>query len=505
MSDVLDPSEGGAMAEAWSSPSRDPDDDTPRLECGVFGVFGIDGASAITALGLHALQHRGQEACGIATFDGQRFHTERHMGYVGDGFAGSDLVDRLPGQSAIGHTRYSTAGGSFLRNVQPMFADLEAGGVALAHNGNLTNFLTLREQLVAEGAIFQSTSDSEVILHLLARSRKTRFVDRFIDALSKIEGGYALVAMTNKKLIGVRDPLGIRPLVLGDLDGKAVLASETCALDLIGARFVRDVEHGEMVVIDHEGIESLRPFPAAHARPCIFEYVYFARPDSVVDGRSIYEVRKRMGRRLAQESPADVDVVVPVPDSGVPAALGFAQEAGLPFEMGIIRNHYVGRTFIQPTQGARELGVRMKLAPNRSVLAGKRVMLIDDSIVRGTNSVRVVRMVREAGAAEVHLRSASPPIKWPDYYGIDMPDREKLLAAQKTPEEIAKFLDVDSMGYLSVDGLYWAMGVAARDPARPQFTDHYFTGEYPTRLLDREIAEGRNDAADRQLSFLVDA
>jgi amidophosphoribosyltransferase len=491
--------------ERWSPPLRDPEDDTPRLECGVFGIYDVDDAAGMTALGLHALQHRGQEACGIAAFDGQRFHTERHMGHVGDAFGGGHLGERLPGRAAIGHTRYSTAGGSFIRNVQPMFADLEAGGVALAHNGNLTNFLTLRDQLVSEGAIFQSTSDSEVILHLIARSRKARFVERFIDALSRIEGGYALVALTNKKLIGVRDPLGIRPLVLGDLDGKAVLASETCALDMVGARFVRDIEHGEMVVIDQDGVRSSRPFPASQARPCIFEYVYFARPDSVVNGRSVYEVRKRMGRRLAQETPADIDVVVPVPDSGVPAALGFAQEAGAPFEMGIIRNHYVGRTFIQPTQGQRELGVRMKLSPNRSVLAGKRVMLIDDSIVRGTNSVRVVRMVREAGAAEVHLRSASPPIMWPDYYGIDMPDRDKLLAANHSVEEIAKILNVDSMGYLSVDGLYWAMEAGARDPDTPQFTDHYFTGDYPTRLLDREIAEGRNEAVERQLSFLVDA
>jgi len=491
--------------ERYSAPVRDPDDDSPRLECGVFGIYDVEEASGLTALGLHALQHRGQEACGIAAFDGQKFTTERHMGQVGDAFGGGSLADRLPGRFAIGHTRYSTAGGSFIRNVQPMFADLESGGVALAHNGNLTNFLTLREQLVAGGAIFQSTSDSEVILHLIARSRKARLIERFIDALTQIEGGYALVALTNKKLIGVRDPLGIRPLVLGELDGKYVLASETCALDMIGARFVRDIEHGEMVVIDHQGIQSLRPFPARKARPCIFEYVYFARPDSVVNGRAVYEVRKRMGRRLAQETPAEVDVVVPVPDSGVPAALGFAQEAGLPFEMGIIRNHYVGRTFIQPTQGQRELGVRMKLAPNRSVLAGKRVMLIDDSIVRGTNSVRVVRMVREAGAKEVHLRSASPPIQWPDYYGIDMPDREKLLAANHSVDEIAKILNVDSMGYLSVDGLYWAMDAGARDPAEPQFTDHYFTGDYPTRLLDREIAQGRNEAVERQLSFLVDA
>ena len=484
---------------------RDPDDDSLRLECGVFGIFGVPDASAVTAVGLHALQHRGQEACGIAAFDGQRFHYEKHMGHVGDAFAGGDLMDRLPGGVAIGHTRYSTAGGSFLRNVQPMFADLEAGGVAIAHNGNLTNFLTLRQQLVADGAIFQSTSDSEVILHLIARSRRGKVVDRFIDALAQIEGGYALVAMTNKKLIGVRDPLGIRPLVLGDLEGKAVLASETCALDIIGARFVRDIEHGEMVVISEDGIESLRPFPAALARPCLFEYVYFARPDSVVNGHSVYEVRKRMGNRLVVEHPIDADVVVPVPDSGVPAALGYAQAAGIPFEMGIIRNHYVGRTFIQPTQGARELGVRMKLSPNRQVLAGKRVVLIDDSIVRGTNSVRVVRMVREAGAAEVHLRSASPPIMWPDFYGIDMPDRDKLLAVRHSLEEMARFLDVDSLGFLSVEGLYWAMNAGPRNPKQPQFTDHYFTGDYPTRLLDREIAEGRNELVERQLSFLVSA
>ena len=485
---------------------RDPLDDKPRLECGVFGVFGIESASSTVALGLHALQHRGQEACGIASFDGASYHTERHMGLVADSFSGADLDERLPGVAAIGHTRYSTAGGSFLRNVQPMFADLDTGGVAIAHNGNLTNFLTLRERLVSEGTVFQSTSDSEVIIHLIAKSRKPRIVDRFIDALTQIEGGYALVALTNKKLIGIRDPLGIRPLVLGDLDGSPVLASETRALDMVGAKFVRDIEHGEMVIISHDGIESVRPFPAAKARPCVFEYVYFAMPDSVVNGRSVYEVRKRMGARLSRESGVEVDVIVPVPDSGVPAALGFAQEAKVPFEMGIIRNHFVGRTFIQPTQDARELGVRMKLSPNRNVLAGKRVMLVDDSIVRGTNSVRVVRMVREAGATEVHLRSASPMIRWPDYYGIDMPDRDQLLAARFNLAEMTKMLEVDSLGFLTVDGLYWAMGAGARDAACPQFTDHYFTGDYPTRLLDREIAEGRNDdVAERQLSFLVSA
>ena len=502
----MNPADIGRSHDTWSAPPpRDPDDDRPRLECGVFGVFDTAEASAVAALGMHALQHRGQEACGIASFDGQRFHTERHMGYVGDAFTGRDLVQRLPGLSAIGHTRYSTAGGSFIRNVQPMFADLEAGGVAIAHNGNLTNFLTLREQLVSEGRIFQSTSDSEVILHLIARSRKAKVVDRFIDALTQIEGGYALVALTNKKMIGARDPLGIRPLVLGRLNGKPVLASETCALDMIGAQFERDIEHGEMVVISESGVESLRPFPASHARPCVFEYVYFARPDSVVNGRSVYDVRKRMGRRLAEETLVGADVVVPVPDSGVPAALGFSQASGLPFEMGIIRNHYVGRTFIQPTQGVRELGVRMKHSPNKAVLEGKRVVLIDDSVVRGTTSLKIVRMVREAGANEVHLRSASPPIKWPDFYGIDMPERDQLLAAHQTVEQMAKTLEVDSLGFLSVEGLYWAMDAGTRDPAQPQFTDHYFTGDYPTRLLDREIAEGRNEIVERQLSLLVSA
>ena len=491
-------------------PERDPDDDRPRLECGVFGVWNVEDAAAVVALGLHALQHRGQEACGMAAFDGQRFNTERHMGHVGEAFGGPDLVSRLPGYAAIGHTRYATAGGSAIRNVQPMFADLESGGIAIGHNGNLTNFLTLRRQLVSDGAIFQSTSDSEVILHLVARSRKARVVDRFVDALRDIEGGYALVALTNTKLIGARDPLGIRPLVLGALDGEAgrakhVLASETCALEMIGAHFVRDILPGEVVVISDTGVESLKPFPHARARPCLFEYVYFSRPDSVVNGKSVYEVRKRMGARLAHETPADADVVVPVPDSGVPAALGYAQASGIPYELGIIRGHYVGRTFIQPTQGVRELGVRMKHSPNRAVLEGKRVVLIDDSIVRGTTSVKIVRMVREAGAKEVHLRSASPPIKWPDFYGIDMPDREKLIAAHKSVADMAQMLEVDSLGFLSVEGLYWAMEAGPRNPANPQFTDHYFTGDYPTRLTDREIAEGRNEPVERQLSFLASA
>lgn len=482
-----------------------PDDDKPRLECGVFGVFDSPNAASTVAMGLLALQHRGEEACGIVTFDGQGFRSERQMGRVSDVFSGADLIERLQGRSAIGHTRYSTAGGSFLRNVQPMFADLESGGVALAHNGNLTNYRTLHERLVSDGRIFQSTSDSEVIIHLIAMSRRGKFIERFIDALSQIEGGYALVGLTNKKLIGARDPLGIRPLVLGDLNGKPVLSSETRALDMVGAKFVRDVEHGEIVVITHDGIESLRPFPAARARPCVFEYVYFAMPDSIVNGVPVYEVRKRMGRRLAEESLVDADIVVPVPDSGVPAALGFAQAAGLPFEMGIIRNHYAGRTFIQPSQNARQLGVRMKHAPNRSALKGKRVILVDDSIVRGTSTVSVVKMVREAGASEVHLRSASPEIRFPDFYGIDLPDRDHLIAARMNVPQMREYLGVDSLAFLSVDGLYWAMDAGPRDPLCPQFTDHYFTGDYPTRLLDREIAEGRNEQVERQLSFLVDA
>jgi amidophosphoribosyltransferase len=485
--------------------SRDSDDDRPRLECGVFGVYGIDDASAITVLGMHALQHRGEEACGIASCDGKRFYTEREHGLVGDVFTQPEVVARLKGRAAIGHTRYSTAGGAFIRNVQPMFADLDDGGIALAHNGNLTNFMHLRTKLVSEGSIFQSTSDSEVILHLIARSRSLKIIDRFMDALRHIEGGFALVALTRSMLIGARDPLGIRPLVIGKLGESYVFASETCALDMIGATFVRDVEHGEVVQIDDSGLTSYKPFGIKSARPCLFEYIYFARPDSVVNGKSIYDVRKRMGRQLAIEHPADADLVVPVPDSGVPAALGFAEQSGLPFELGIIRNHYVGRTFIQPTQGIRDLGVRKKHAPNRIVLEGKKVILIDDSIVRGTTSVKIVRMVRAAGAKEVHLRSASPPIMWPDFYGIDMPDREKLLAANHTLEEMRQKLECDSLGFLSVDGLYKAMGHSGRDNENPQFTDHYFTGEYPTRLTDREGAEAEGENAGAQLSLLANS
>jgi len=475
--------------------------DRLREECGVFGIFGHPDAAAITALGLHALQHRGQEAAGIVSYDGSRFHSERRLGLVGDTFSRRDVIDRLPGTVAVGHVRYSTTGETVLRNVQPLFAELNGGGFAVGHNGNLTNGLTLRRHLVAEGAMMQSTTDTEVILHLVARARRGRFIDKFVDALRQLEGSYSLVALTNKKLIGARDPLGIRPLVIGELDGCPIFTSETCALDIIGARYVREVENGEVVVYDDDGVHTLKPFPAMAPRPCIFEYIYFARPDSVVSGRSVYQIRKNVGRELATESPADADVVVPVPDSGVPAALGYSQAAGIPYELGIIRNHYVGRTFIQPTQSIRELGVRMKHNANRAVIQGKRIVLIDDSLVRGTTSVKIVRMMREAGAKEVHFRIASPPITHPDYYGIDTPERDKLLAAVHDLEGMRRFIDADSLAFLSIEGLYRAMGEGGRDAQRPQFTDHCFTGDYPTALTDRAA----QDSPTRQLSLLAEA
>jgi amidophosphoribosyltransferase len=468
--------------------------------CGVFGIFGHDDAAAVTALGLHALQHRGQEAAGMVAFDGERFHAERRIGLVGDHFSNEATIGRLKGRMCMGHTRYSTTGAPILRNVQPLFAELASGGIAVGHNGNLTNGLTLRRELIAQGAICQSTSDTEVILHLVARSQKPRIIERVIDALRALEGAYSLVIMTNRKLIGARDPLGIRPLILGEMNGAYILCSETCALDIIGARFVREVENGEVVVISEEGIESLRPFPKMQVRPCIFEYVYFSRPDSVLGGRSVYDVRKRMGRELAREAPAEADVIVPIPDSGVPAALGYSQALGVPFEFGIIRNHYVGRTFIEPTQTIRALGVKLKHNANRAVVAGKRIVLVDDSVVRGTTSVKIVQMMREAGAREVHMRVASPPITHPDFYGIDTPEESALLAATHSLEEMRRFMGVDSLSFLSVDGIYRAAGEAGRDQHRPQFTDHCFTGDYPTALSDRGVA-----GPQRQLSLLADA
>ena len=463
------------------------DDDKLREECGLFGIFGDSDAAAHTALGLHALQHRGQEAAGIVTYDGEHFHAHRDLGQVGDIFSDERVIGRLPGHSAMGHVRYSTAGDTVLRNVQPLFADLQFGGFALAHNGNLTNAVHRRSELVERGSLFQSTMDTEVIVHLVATSRAGATIDRVIDALRQVEGAYALVAMTANCVIGVRDPLGVRPLVLGRLGTSIIVTSETCALDIIGAEFLRDVEPGEMVVLDESGIHSLRPFPPARQRFCIFEHIYFARPDSLVEGTSVYETRKRIGAELARESQVPADVVIPVPDSGVPAAIGYADQAALPFELGIIRNHYVGRTFIEPGQTIRNLGVKLKHNANRATIAGKRVVMVDDSIVRGTTSVKIVEMVRAAGATEVHMRIAAPPTSYSCFYGIDTPAREELLAARMSVEEMAAYIGVDSLAYVSLDGLYRAMGEMGRDNEAPQYCDACFTGDYPTRLTDREI------------------
>lgn len=476
------------------SPSieNDIDGDTLHEECGVFGILGHPDAATLTALGLHALQHRGQEAAGIVSFDGQRFHSERRMGLVGDHYTDPATLARLPGDRSMGHVRYSTTGETILRNVQPLFAELEVGGIAIAHNGNFTNGLTMRRQLIADGAICQSTSDTEVVLHLIARSKQASSSDRFIDAIRQMEGGYSMLAMTRTKLIAARDPIGIRPLVMGELDGKPIFCSETCALDIIGAKYVRDVENGEVIIceIQPDGsitIDARKPEVSKPERLCLFEYVYFARPDSVVGGRNVYVARRNMGINLAKESPVEADVVVPVPDGGTPAAIGYAQESGIPFELGIIRNHYVGRTFIEPTQQIRAFGVKLKHSANRAIIEGKRVILVDDSIVRGTTSVKIVQMIREAGAREVHIRVASPMIFYPDFYGIDTPDGEKLLANQYgSLKAMCDFIGADSLEFLSIDGLYRAVGGEPRDNAQPQFTDHYFTGDYPTRLLDRE-------------------
>jgi amidophosphoribosyltransferase len=476
------------------------DDDRLREECGIFGVYGHPDASALVALGLHALQHRGQEAAGIVSYDQKQFHAEKRMGLVSEHFTKSNVIDSLPGDKAVGHVRYSTTGGTVLRNVQPLFADLAGGGFAIAHNGNLTNALTLRNDLVKQGAIFQSTNDTETILQLVARSKRGNTLSRLIDALFQIEGAYSLVIMTNKKLIGVRDPLGIRPLVIGELNGNYILASETCALDIIDAKFVREVENGEIVIITEDGIESVKPFPSVKSRPCIFEYIYFSRPDSIVGGLSVYECRKSFGRELAKESHIESDLIIPVPDSGVPAAIGYAEASKTPFELGIIRNHYVGRTFIEPTQSIRAFSVKLKHNANKLLVDKKRVVLIDDSIVRGTTSIKIVQMMRDAGATEVHMRIAAPPIKYPDFYGIDTPVQEQLLAANNSLEEMCQFIGADSLAFLSVDGLYKAMGHNnGRDPENPAFTDHCFTGDYPTQLQDQ-----KNDETIQQLSLLSD-
>jgi amidophosphoribosyltransferase len=467
------------------------DDDKLHEECGVFGIWGADKAASFVALGLHALQHRGQEAAGITSFDGAHFHSHRAMGHVAGNFDRDDVIDRLPGQTAIGHNRYSTTGASALRNVQPLFAELNDCGFAVAHNGNISNAMKLRRTLSRRGSIFQSTSDTEVIIHLVATSDKGTPLDRLVDALKQVEGAYSLIVLTEEGLIACRDPLGIRPLVMGKLGEATIFASETVALDVIGATYIRDVEPGELIVVNGSGLRSFRPFEQVSPRPCIFEHVYFSRPDSIFDGTSVYEVRKNIGAELAREAPVEADIVVPVPDSGVPAALGFSQESGIPFELGIIRSHYVGRTFIQPTQEVRHLGVKLKHNANSALIEGKRIVLIDDSIVRGTTSLKIVQMMRDAGAREVHMRIASPPTRHSCFYGVDTPERAKLLAAQMNVEQMRDYINADSLAFISIEGLYRALG-QTRDAAQPQRCDACFTGEYPTTLTD--AAESASDA-----------
>jgi amidophosphoribosyltransferase len=484
-----------AFPFALPDPSGSPyDDDKPHEECGVFGIWNAADAGAMTALGLHALQHRGQEATGIVSFDpaeGGRFHTHKGMGLVGDVFGDARIISSLPGHAAVGHNRYATTGATVLRNVQPLYAEFEFGGLAVAHNGNLTNAQNLRRALVRRGCIFQSTTDSEVFIHLIAISLYTTVTDRLTDALKQVVGAYSLVVLSRDAMIGVRDPLGVRPLILGRIDTAGadkpswVLASETCALDIVGAEFVRDVEPGEIVIVDDSGVRSIRPFGDKAGRFCVFEYIYFARPDSVLDGRGVYDARKRIGVELARESAVDADVVVPVPDSGVPSAMGFAAESGIPFELGIIRNHYVGRTFIEPTDQIRNLGVKLKHSANRAMIEGKRVVLVDDSIVRGTTSRKIVEMMRAAGATEVHMRISSPPTTHSCFYGIDTPERGKLLAAQHDVAEMAALIGADSLAFISLDGLYRALGrPEGRDAAAPHYCDACFTGDYPISLSD---------------------
>jgi amidophosphoribosyltransferase len=458
--------------------------DKPREECGIFGISEYDDASALVALGLHALQHRGQEGCGIVSFDGKNFHSEKRQGLIGDHFTDPSTLKKLPGTQAIGHNRYSTTGEVSLRNIQPFFADLYGGGISLAHNGNLTNALELRDKLVKDGAIFRTTSDTETIVQLIAKSKRVKMIDKIIDTLFQIQGGYALVMMTNKKLIGLRDPFGIRPLVLGKLNNSYVFASETCALDIIGAKFVRDVENGEIIVIENGRLNSIKPFPSIKARPCIFEYIYFARPDSLLNGQCAYEYRKRMGEELAKESDLEADLVVPVPDSGVPAALGYSQYTKKSFELGLIRNHYVGRTFIEPTQSIRSLGVKLKLNATKTLVKNKSIILIDDSLVRGTTCHKIVKMLYDAGAKEVHVRIACPEILFPDFYGVDMPTKKELLASNKNNKEMCEYIKAKSLRFLSLEGLYKAVGFNERNKLYPQLSDHYFTGEYPVKPTD---------------------
>ena len=459
---------------------------SPKIkeECGVFGVSNTHDASTLTALGLHALQHRGQEGCGIVSFDGKQYHSEKRYGLVGDNFNKEKVIKKLPGNYAIGHNRYSTTGGTALRNIQPFFADTNAGGIGVSHNGNLTNAITLRNKLVQDGAIFYTTSDTETIVQLIAKSKRKKTIDKVVDAIFQIQGGYALVMLTQNTLIGVRDPYGIRPLVIGKLKNSYVFTSETCALDIIGAKFIREVENGEIVYIENDELKSLKPFPPKKIRPCIFEYIYFSRPDSLLNGQTAYEYRKRFGEELAKEDSIKADLVVPVPDSGNAAALGYSQKKGINFDLGLIRNHYVGRTFIEPVQKIRSLGVKLKLNANKSVTKNKIIVLVDDSLVRGTTSHKIVKMLYDAGAKEVHMRIACPEIKYPDFYGVDMPTKKELLAANKSVEEICEFINAKSLKFLSLDGIYKAMGYEKRNDTYPQLTDHYFTGDYPVKLID---------------------
>ena len=459
----------------------------PKLkeECGVFGVSNTKDASALTALGLHALQHRGQEGCGIVSFDGEKYYSEKRFGLVGDNFNKEKVLKNLKGNHAIGHNRYSTTGENTLRNIQPFFADTNAGGIGVAHNGNLTNSIALRNKLVEDGAIFYSTSDTETIVQLIAKSKRTKTIDKVVDAIFQIQGGYALVMLTQNSLIGVRDPFGIRPLVIGKLGNSYVLASETCALDIIGAKFVRDVENGEIILIENDKLKSIKPFPLKKVRPCVFEYIYFARPDSILDGKTAYEHRKNIGVELAKENDIDADIVVPVPDSGNAAALGFAQHLKINYEHGLIRNHYVGRTFIEPSQKIRSLGVKLKLNANQTTIKGKKIILVDDSLVRGTTSHKIVKMLYDAGAKEVHVKIACPEIRYPDFYGVDTPTKKELLAANKTNEEICEYIAAKSLKFLSLVGLYRAIGFEKRNETYPQLTDHYFTGDYPVKPIDQ--------------------
>ncbi|HZV82995.1 MAG TPA: amidophosphoribosyltransferase [Geobacteraceae bacterium] len=446
----------------------------PEEECGIFGIFNHAEASNLTYLGLYALQHRGQEACGIVSSDGKNLHSHKAMGLVADVFGDQNTFKKLPGNSAIGHVRYSTTGSSVIKNTQPIMVEYSRGAIAVAHNGNIVNAQIIRAELEAYGSIFQTSMDTEIIVHLLATARNDSLVDRITAALDRVEGAYCLLFLTESRMIAARDPHGFRPLCLGRLGGAYVIASESCALDLIEAEFIREIEPGEMVVIDKNGMTSFFPWKKQTPAPCIFEFVYFARPDSYIFGKNVYMVRKEMGRQLAREHGVDADLVIAVPDSGVPAAMGYAEEAGIPFELGLIRNHYVGRTFIEPQQSIRHFGVKIKLNPVRDILKGKKVVVIDDSIVRGTTSRKIVKMVRNAGASEVHMRISSPPTSYPCYYGIDTPNRKELISASHTIDEIRKYITADSLGYMSHDGLMKSVGMD-----NTPYCTACFAGDYP--------------------------